>query len=217
MKEETLNIEKQKLPDHNSNSDTSCELCVLGTAKKYNIIYADPPWSYGGRKLNAATDGKELNDHYPTMEIDEICALPVKQIADKNCLLFMWVVYAQLENAFKVINAWGFKYSTVAFEWVKQTETGKNVCFMGAWTTGGALELCLLARRGSVKRKDKTVKRLHVQRGRHSQKPDEIRKEIVRLCGDLPRVELFARTKADGWDVWGNELENTVELVPKHA
>ena len=180
--------------------------------KRYNIIYADPPWSYGGRKLNAASGGKELADHYPTMEIEELKKLPVRELADKDCLLFLWVVYPQLENAFELIRVWGFKYSTVAFEWAKLTETGKNVCFMGAWTCGGDMELCLLARRGSVKRQNKTVRRLHVARGRHSAKPDEIRREIVRLCGDLPRIELFAREKKSGWDVWGNELSSDVRL-----
>ena len=174
--------------------------------KKYQIIYADPPWSYGGRKLNASTDGKELNDHYPTMEIEEIKALPIKKIADKNCLLFLWVVYPQLERAFEIIKSWGFKYSTVAFEWVKLTETEKNVCFMGAWTCGGDIELCLLARRGSVPRQSKIVHRLTVQRGKHSKKPNEIRPKIVNLCGDIPRIELFAREKTEGWDVWGNEV-----------
>lgn len=105
--------------------------------KKYNIIYADPPWDYGGRKLNASSKGKELNDHYPTMKIEDICALPIKEIADKNCLLFMWVTYPHLEKSFEVIKSWGFRYSTVAFEWLKITPRGKNVCFMGSWTCGG--------------------------------------------------------------------------------
>lgn len=181
--------------------------------KKYKIIYADPPWDYGGRKLNASSGGKELNDHYPTMKIEDICALPIKQLADKNCLLFLWVTYPHLEKSFDVIKSWGFKYSTVAFEWVKMTSTGKNVCFMGSWTCGGGIELCLLARRGSVKRVHKNVRKMIIaERKRHSEKPDETRKRIIDLVGDLPRVELFARKKIEGWDVWGNEVESDINL-----
>jgi len=183
--------------------------------KKYNIILADPPWSYGGRKLNAPTSGKELTDHYPTMEIQEICDLPIRNLADKNCVLFLWVVYPILEDSFKVINSWGFKYSTVAFEWVKlmSPNTLKPVRFMGANVVGGSIELCLLARRGSVKRIDKTIRRtIWEGRQKHSQKPDEARDRIVKLFGDLPRIELFARQKVAGWDCWGNEVESDIEL-----
>ena len=105
--------------------------------KKYNVIYADPPWDYGGAKLNNKQRGKELYDHYPTMTDHDILALPVKKIADKNCLLFLWVVYAKLPLAIQCFDAWGFRYSTVAFEWLKKTPNGNPVCFMGRWVTGG--------------------------------------------------------------------------------
>ena len=177
---------------------------------KYQIIYADPPWSYGGRKLNASTNGVELADHYPTMEIDEICRLPISDLADRNCVLFLWVVYPVLEDSFKVIKAWGFRYSTVAFEWVKliSLNTLKPVRFMGANVVGGSIELCLLARRGTVKRIDKTIRRtIWEGRQRHSQKPNEARNKIVRLFGDLPRIELFARQKTPGWDSIGFDID----------
>jgi len=184
--------------------------------KKYQIIYADPPWSYGNRRLNASTGGKELTDHYQTMEISEICKLPISDLADRNCVLFLWVVYPALEDSFKVINSWGFKYSTVAFEWVKlmSPNTLKPVRFMGANVIGGSIELCLLARRGTVKRINKTIRRtIWEGRQRHSQKPDEARDRIVKLFGDLPRIELFARRKAEGWDSWGNEVESDIDLL----
>jgi len=183
--------------------------------KKYQIIYADPPWSYGKRRLNATTEGKELTDHYPTMETQEICDLPIAKFADKNCVLFLWVVYPKLEDSFKVINSWGFKYSTVAFEWVKlmSPHTLKPVRFMGANVVGGSIELCLLCRRGSIKRLDKTIRRtIWSERRGHSQKPDEARERIIKLFGDLPRIELFAREKVEGWDCWGNEVESDMDL-----
>ena len=181
---------------------------IFHTDKKYQIIYADPPWSFGGRRLNASTQGKEITDHYPVMETEEICSLPVRSIVADNCLLFLWAVHSKLPDALQVMKQWGFTYSTVAFEWLKLTTTGKFVCFMGAWTCGGALELCLLGRRGSIPRIAKNIRRLIIApRREHSRKPDEVRERIVQLVGDLPRIELFAREKVEGWDCWGNEVD----------
>lgn len=175
--------------------------------KRYQIIYADPPWSFGGAKLNASTNGREITDHYPLMADVEILMLPVDKLADINCVLFLWVVYSKFPLALQCIEKWGFKYSTVAFEWFKRTSTGKPVCFMGKWVTGGAVELCLLAKKGSIPRKSKCVRRLiDAPRREHSRKPDEARNRIVQLLGDLPRIELFARQKVEGWDCWGNEV-----------
>lgn len=183
--------------------------------KKYQIIYADPPWDFGGAKLNAPTMGKEISSHYPTMSDTDILNLPIKSLSDKNCLLFMWVVYSKLPLALQVIDNWGFKYSTVAFEWFKTTSTGLPVCFMGKWVCGGAVEICLLAKKGSIPRQSASVKRLiESPRTEHSRKPPETRLRIVRLVGDLPRIEIFARKMDllfdadgfEGWDVWGNEI-----------
>ena len=151
------------------------------------------------------------------METDEICQLPIEDICDKDCVLFLWVVYSKLEDAFEVINKWGFRYSTVAFEWIKLTTpyTLKPVQFMGVNVVGGAIELCLLARKGNLKRINKKVRRaIWDSRREHSKKPDEARKRIVQLFGDLPRIELFAREKKNGFDVWGNEVKSDIELKP---
>ena len=182
--------------------------------KKYQIIYADPPWSFGGAKLNASTSGKEITDHYPLMSDHELLSLPISNLADTNCVLFLWVVYSKLPLALQCIDRWGFQYSTVAFEWLKRTTTGKPVCFMGRWVCGGAVELCLLARRGTVPRIAKNIHRLiDAPRGEHSAKPAETRTRIIELVGDLPRIELFARQKVEGWDSWGNELESDIDLT----
>lgn len=176
--------------------------------KTYKVIYADPPWRFVGmNKLNASTGGKELTDHYPTMTDAELLALPVVEICEKNCLLFLWAVHSKLPFAIQCMEAWGFTYSTVAFEWLKRTSTGKPVCFMGRWVTGGAIELCLLGKRGSVPRISKTVRRLiDAPRREHSQKPPEARERIVQLVGDIPRIELFSREQISGWDCWGDQI-----------
>lgn len=147
------------------------------------------------------------------MPLEDICALPVKDLAADNCILFLWVTFPKLLESFDVIKAWGFEYRTVAFVWIKQT-ANKNKWFtgMGWWTRSNA-ELCLLATKDNPQRFSKNVHQLIVSPvEQHSKKPDETRDRIVKLAGDLPRIELFARQKADGWDIWGNELENDIEL-----
>ena len=182
--------------------------------KKYNIIYADPPW-----KLNISKNRPEWGDAtYPTMKTKEICELPVYNICLDNCALFMWVTMPFLEEGFNVINSWGFKYVTCAFVWVKQNRNGAGIFSgLGQWVNGNA-ELCLFARRGKLIRKNKNVKQIVLSPvGTHSKKPDEIKHRIINLLGDLPRIELFARHKTEGWDVWGNEVENDISLplIPK--
>ena len=108
---------------------------------------------------------------------------------------------------------WGFKYKTLAFCWSKHTKNGKKVSNLGRWTMGN-VELCLLGVRGKPKRKIKNIKQLvEAERTKHSKKPEEVRNRIVKLMGDIPRIELFARQKTEGWDVWGNEVESDIELT----
>lgn len=173
---------------------------IQTTARKYNIIYADPPWRYweSGNKNQAL--------HYTTMTIDEICGLPIKNIADDDCVLFLWVTYPILQEAFKVIEAWGFKYSTAAFVWVKKNKQQDSPFIgCGAWTRANS-EICLLATKGNVMRLDAGISQIiESPIEEHSKKPDIVRELITRLVGELPRVELFCRYPAQGWDVWGNE------------
>lgn len=181
---------------------------IYTTGKKYNIIYADPPWKYGG--------GKDKNfrglavDHYQTMKTKDICELPVKNIAD-DAVLFMWTTFPHLADAFKVAEAWGFQYRTNAFTWVKLNRDGSPCFGLGFWTRSNA-EICLIFTKGNYPRRtNSTVSSVILsQREQHSKKPDEARERIVQLMGDLPRIELFARKHTDGWDCWGNEVQTDV-------
>jgi len=176
--------------------------------KKYNIIYADPPWRYNDRKCNGACEN--------TMKIEEICNLPIKDIAADNCVLFLWTTYPMLQEAIQVINAWGFKYKTIGFQWIKLNKNVENVLFLqernlffglGRWTRGNT-EPCLIAVKGKPKRIKNNVSQIILEPiSKHSKKPDIVRKKIVELIGDLPRIELFARNTSPGWDVWGNEVK----------
>jgi N6-adenosine-specific RNA methylase IME4 len=173
--------------------------------KKYQIVYADPPWSFNFQRRKGLSD-EAKGRLYPTMNGQDIINLPVKELAADNAVLFLWVMNSELPLAFDVIKGWGFSYKTVAFTWVKTTVNGKY-CFGGGNWTRSNPELCLLATKGKPKRNSAGVRELVVsERRQHSRKPDEIRQSIVELCGDLPRIELFARQKTDGWDVWGNEV-----------
>lgn len=148
------------------------------------------------------------------MNIDDICNLPVRNIASENCVLFLWVTFPTLLDSFKVIEAWGFNYKTVAFVWVKHNKKTPTLFWgMGFWTRANA-EICLLATKGKPKRISAKVHQVIISPiEEHSKKPNEIRKRIVDLIGDLPRIELFARQKTDGWDVWGNEVNSDIKLL----
>jgi len=188
---------------------------------KYQIIYADPPWSYNDKM---AGHSFSLDHEYETQDLEWIKRLPIADFTDKNCALFLWAVSPLLDEAFEVIKAWGFKYKTVAFVWSKQYRGGSAVSNLGRWTMGN-VEMCLLATKGSPKRIKKDVKQLVSDfRAEHSRKPDEVRRRIVSLMGDLPRIEMFARDNGDknlwnenrleGWDTWGNEVQSSVDLAP---
>ena len=186
--------------------------------KKYQIIYADPPWRYQDK---SKSHGGGAESHYPTMAIEDICALSIP--ADKDAVLLLWTTYPQLKEGIQVLEAWGFKYKTVAFTWVKTNRDGSVYMGMGRHTRANA-EICLLGTKGKgLPRKDAGVyqTQLH-ERQKHSKKPDIFRNEIVRLYGDVPRIEMFARNDGsrnlfnenplDGWSAWGNEVQSDIEL-----
>ena len=179
------------------------------TIQKYQIIYADPPWDYQQCRLSGSA-----KKHYPTMRIEELCALPVAEIADRDCALFLWATFPQLPEALRLIQAWGFMYKTVAFVWLKQNRKALTWFYgLGFWTRSNA-EICLLATKGHPKRQSAGIHQLVISPvERHSKKPDEVREKIVALMGDVPRIELFARQQTPGWDVWGNEVENSTALL----
>ena len=173
----------------------------LISKKKYQIIYADPPWSYQKMMNSSAID------HYPTMTINEISNISVKEICDDDCILFMWVTLPKLNEFMKVIDAWGFEYKSTAFVWCKKNKKSDSFFLgLGRWTRANP-EICILATKGKPKRLSKSVRQLQIfPIEQHSKKPNEFRDLIVELVGDLPRIELFARQKTPGWDVWGNEI-----------
>lgn len=198
----------------------------LKTDKKYNIIYADPPWPYDNEKGN---DPKMGGFTYPSMDLEDIKNLPINEISNKNSVLFLWATMPKLIEAFEVIESWGFKYTTCAFVWVKLNKKSKFdtkryndkrydiieggiYSGLGHWTNGN-VELCLFAKKGSLPRQQKNVKQLIFSPlGRHSAKPQEVKKRITDLMGDIPRIELFARDLTYGWDAWGNEINSDIVL-----
>ncbi len=169
--------------------------------KKYQIIYADPPWSYW------SSGKKNQSKHYSVMSIEDIKNLPVKEISDDDCVLFLWVTFPVLQEVFDIARSWGFRYATNGFTWVKKNKKSDSWFFgLGMWTRSNA-ELCLIFRKGKPKRVSKCVHSVIDTRIEgHSKKPDVVRTKIVELMGDLPRIELFARQRASGWDAWGNEI-----------
>ena len=156
---------------------------IFNTTKKYNVIYADPPWRYSDRKCNGACEF-----HYNTMTLPEIKALPVKQLCEKDCVLFMWTTYPMLREALEVIEAWGFKYKSIAFQWIKLNPSRQN---------------------------NSVSQLIEYPVGEHSAKPPITRDKIKELLGgdSVKGIELFARTVPDGWDCWGNEVYDQREAA----
>jgi len=179
---------------------------------KYQIIYADPPWQYNDKKGNDPAMGGIT---YPTMATKDIAELgdDFYNIKQSPCALFLWVTMPMLPDGLFVMEQWGFEYVTCAFTWIKQNKSGMGIYSgLGHWTNGNA-ELCLFGRYGKPQRIDKSVKQIVLSPVRsHSTKPPEVRDRIVKLLGDLPRIELFARQKVEGWSAWGNEVESDIEL-----
>lgn len=175
--------------------------------KKYSVLYCDPPWAYRQKQINFQSYDKgkkyhnSVNDHYPTMSNQEIKDLPVQRLCAEDCLLYMWATAPNLDIAIETMKAWGFEYKTVAFVWEKQRTN------YGFYTLSST-ELCLVGKRGRIpKRADNTVRQfLSEKLGRHSEKPEEIRRRIDRMYPDAEKIELFARQEVDGWDSWGNEV-----------
>lgn len=175
---------------------------------QYSTLLSDPPWSYNDKLKGHSFS---LDHEYATASKDWLKALPVSEICTKDALLFMWVTNPQLPVGLEVMKAWGFKFVTVAFCWIKQRESGKDAVNLGRWTMGG-MELCLLGRRGKPQRLAKNIRQIvRAVRGRHSEKPDEVRRRIEDLSNG-PYIELFARGASnEKWDQFGNE-PHTMEM-----
>ncbi|AUN25427.1 hypothetical protein RSJ21_09255 [Clostridium botulinum] len=173
--------------------------------KKYQIIYADPPWQY---KQNW---GNGSNEHtYPTMKFNDIKALPVERIAEKESHLYMWVTNPFLKEGLELCKAWGFEYKTL-ITWVKTYKDGTPEMGMGYYFRG-CTEHMIFGVRSKKKVLNKTTKNLFCAvnprwlGGKHSEKPQETRELIIKSSGDVPKIELFARQEIEGWDCWGNEV-----------
>jgi len=188
--------------------------------KKYKIIYADPPWEYSSDPNSKRGIWGLAYQQYNTMDMEDLKKLPVSKIADDNCILFMWGTWPNVFEMKPLMKAWGFEYKTCAFVWRKLSKNTITVKKYGlGWYTRSNSEFVLIGRRGKFNRVSAAVQQfvdtieenngecevIDASIKKHSEKPHEIRKRILKLCGDIPRIELFARTKVHGWDVWGND------------
>jgi N6-adenosine-specific RNA methylase IME4 len=184
-------------------------------APRFNLIYADPPWTY----RDPCDSGERGACHqYPVMALKDISALDVPSIAAPDCLLALWWVAPMPAEALQVVQAWGVTLRTFkGFTWRKRTKNGCSHFGMGNWTRANT-EDCLFATRGNIRRANAGARQfIDAPLGRHSEKPAEARERLVTLMGDLPRIELFARTKAPGWSIWGWDVESGVSIQFRNA
>jgi len=168
--------------------------------KKYQIIYADPPWRY-----TPAVKNRRVENHYQTMALSEIMAMEIP--ADRNSVLYLWATASKLPDCLKVMSAWGFTYKS-------QMVWDKEIIGMGYWVRGQH-ELLLIGIKGKFSppcQQDRISSVWREKRTRHSKKPNGIRSAIKGWFPNANRIELFCRYPAEGWDVWGNEVECTAEL-----
>lgn len=177
---------------------------------KYQIIYADPPWKYSSRANHKTRFRGGAEGHYQLMDMEAIKALPLSSLADENCVLFMWCTFPYLDEQIKLFRHWGFKYRTVGFTWVKTNPDQQLKTFFGVgFYAKSNAEICLMGIKGKMKPISNSISSIVIYpRGKHSEKPAVIRDKIIALFGNLPRVELFARQKIEGWDAWGNEVKS---------
>lgn len=177
--------------------------------KKFDVIYADPPWKFGSAKSGGSMKSG-ASQKYDVMTIDSLKQMPVHELASDNCLLVMWWVGAMPQEAIDLVNAWGFTLKNMnGFMWNKLTVKGVPFFGMGYYTRAGS-ESAIIAIKGKPDIQSRGVRAvISAKAGKHSQKPSEFRRAIEELMGDVPRIELFARQKADGWESFGNELEET--------
>ena len=188
--------------------------------KRYNVIYADPPWQF--RVWSNKGMSRSAENHYLPQSLQNLIAFNVSAICENDCVLLMWATFPCLKNAFELAEAWGFAYKTVAFTWVKQNKNNEKLFKgMGYYTRANAEVVLLFTKGKPLKRACRNVEQVLIsKRGEHSKKPAEIRERIVKLFGDVPRIELFARSckgsfsdnEFDGWDVFGNEVSNSINL-----
>jgi len=173
--------------------------------KTYQVIYADPPWSYNNKRTGGSMKSGAISK-YPTMSLKDICDMNIP--SDKNSVLFLWATVPLLPEAFTVMNAWGFKYKTM-ITWRKIMSLG-----MGFWWRGQCEHL-LVGIKGKIKPfRMQEPNFIQAKVERHSQKPELFRELIDRATKTLNgKVELFARKETEGWDVFGNEVNNSINLI----
>jgi len=179
--------------------------------KKYDVILADPPWPYDSARM-AQKENKDkfkkvgVNDEYTTMSMEEMCSLPIKNIRAKNCILYLWATGPKLPEAFELMKAWGFKYSTMAFVWDKRIPNP-------GWYSCSQVEYVLVGKKGKCPKRAKTNTKqfLTEARTKHSKKPEAIQDRIDDHWVDCEKLELFARRYRPGWDCLGLELNGTIQ------
>ena len=183
------------------------------THKKYKIVYADPPWEL--KYLKETKAGINVYDlPYPQMTDDEIMQLPIKDIVDDDAILFMWCIDSRIPKIKQIMESWGFTYKTVGFVWNKESKhTGGVNANLGKYTRKSC-EFCFIGTRGRCIVENHTQNQYWGEPKReHSRKPDVFRNLIVNMCGDVPRIELFARQRFQGWDLYGNEAPNHTQML----
>jgi len=185
--------------------------------KKYQVFYVDPPWKHRDSTFAKRKTGSGMQSNiapelrYPTMSMSELKTLqvegvPIQELAAPDAALFLWTTGPKMNEAVELLDAWGFRYVSIAFVWHKLTKNAKERTTLARWTLGST-EFVLMGRKGKIKPASRKIRQfVEAEVKGHSAKPEEVRRRIEQLLPDLPKIELFHRGDCPpGWDCWGNE------------
>lgn len=193
-----LHLNQKEFRDHVRQHKQAIEPARALPTSRYSVIYADPPWQYDF----SVSDSREIENQYPTMPVNEICALPIPGIAAGDCVMFMWATSPKLVEAMQVLTAWGFTYKT-CMVWVK------DKIGMGYYARQQH-ELLLIATQGNLPTPDpgnRPASVIKAPRGEHSAKPAVVYELLERMYPNLNKIELFSRNARAGWKAWGNQAD----------
>lgn len=189
----------------------------LPEAGRYGLVYCDPPWKFLTRS-SKGVGRKSPEFHYPTETLEDLCRLPVGEIAARDAWLVMWTTWPMLLEAPKLAAAWGFPTYSTGAAWGKRSSTGRAWQFGTGYVFRSASEPLLVFRRGRPKWHSRSIRGFWEAAVReHSRKPDEVRRDLELACPDVPRVELFTRQRFPGWDAWGNEIDKFAPARPRRT
>lgn len=179
---------------------------VNGASGKYSLAVIDPPWNW--KEWGVSISGNARRAPYEKLDVSALASLPISRMLEDDAAVILWVIDSMLPQAMKCVEAWGLSFRTVGFYWTKEKPSGKEHIGLGYYTRANPEQAWILTKGKGIRRQSRAVRRwIHAPSGAHSEKPDIFYRKVDELFGNIPRVDVFARKRREGWDVIGNEID----------